>query len=233
MMNPICVDIETVAIADADTYLEPVSAPVNYKDEAKIAAYIAEERARQIDRAALDLDLNRIIALGIKEPGQPTFVMTEQDSGEAVMLNTLWDTWNGWAKRHAPMLVTFGGINFDVPVLLRRSLYLGIKAPYIQNDRYKHPQQIDLASILSMNGSLKMRGLQFFLQRFGYPGGGQDVTGKDIGQLYAEGNWQAIADHCRADVDGTAWLAERIGAVPKQKAGSVYEAFLADGVKTV
>jgi len=214
-MNPIILDIETVSIQDVDTYLEPVSVPSNYKDEAKIAAYIAEERQRQIDRAALDLDLNRIVALGLKEPDQPTFVMTEQDTSEVGMLTLLWETWAGYQNRQ-PMLVTFNGIGFDVPVLQRRSLYLGIKAPYLQNDRYKHPQQVDLQSILSDHGSRKYRSLAFYLQRFGYPKAGQDVSGKDIGQLYAEGRFDLIAQHCRMDVDATAWLAERIGAVPKR-----------------
>lgn len=217
-MNPITVDIETVAIADADTYLEPVSAPSNYKDPEKIAAYIAEERVRQLDRAALDLDLNRIIALGIKEPGQPTFVMTEHDTTEVQMLTLLWEQWGAYQNRQ-PMLVTFNGLKFDVPVLMRRSLYLNVKSPYLQRGRFKnqHPHILDLYTELSEDGNVPAKGLQFYLQRFGYPGGGQDVTGKDIRQLYADGNWQAIADHCREDVDGTAWLAERIGAVPKQQ----------------
>jgi hypothetical protein len=75
-------------------------------------------------------------------------------------------------------------------------------------------------SILSMNGAKTWRSLSFYLNRFGYPKAGQDVTGKDIASLYAAGEWAAIAEHCRMDVDGTAWLAERIGAVPKQVAVS-------------
>ena len=216
-MQPIVIDVECVAIADADTYLEPISAPSNYKDEAKISAYIAEERARQLDKAALDVDLGRIIALGMKEPGQDTFVMTEYDSSEGTMLNLLWEQWAAH-QRGNPMLVTFNGLGYDIPMLLRRSLYLGIKAPYIACDRFKHPQVIDLMAVLSMDGKLRMRGLQFYLQRFGYPASGQDMTGADVAKAYEAGDWTAIATHCRMDVEGTAWLAERIGMVPKQAA---------------
>lgn len=216
-MSPIVIDIETVAIPDADTYLPPASAPDNYKDPEKIAAYIRDARARQLEKASLDVDLGKVIALGIRTPDQPTFVMTESDTPEVHMLSLLWQTWHDWRDR-SPMLVTFGGLEFDVPFLLRRSLYLGVPAPYLSCDKYRHPQQIDLMSILSMQGKLTWRGLQFYLQRFGYPKAGTDITGAEIAQCYAEGNWAAIAEHCRNDVDATAWLGERIGAIPKRAA---------------
>ena len=212
-MQPIILDVESIGIPDVETYLEPVSAPANYKDPEKIAAYEREERTKQVERAALDVDLGQIICVGLHLPGFGTRVVSTQSMSEAAVLTMLW---NEWQSLDSPALVTFGGLNFDVPLLLRRSLYLGIKAPYISCDRYRHPQQIDLMAILSMDGKLKWRGLQFYLNRFGYPGAGPDITGADIADRYKAGDWAAIEQHCRMDVEGTKWLAERIGAIPKQ-----------------
>lgn len=213
-MDPIILDLETVAIDDVDTYLEPVSAPSNYKDAEKIAAYQRDERRRQAERAALDVDLARIIVLAVKLPDYSTQVLTVKDRTEGDILAWLWERWHSYGN---PRLVTFNGLGYDVPLLLRRSLYLGVSAPYISCDRYRHPEQIDLMAILSMDGKLKAHGLQFYLNRFGYPKAGPDISGADVAECYAKGEWAAIEAHARADVDGTAWLAERIGAVPKRQ----------------
>jgi hypothetical protein len=211
-MMPFVVDVETVAIEDVDTYLEPVSAPANYKDADKIAAYQAERRAELAERAALDIDLARIIALGIKRPGQETEVWTTERHHEAELLVRLWELWRTTSN---PRLVTFNGLNYDVPLLLRRSLYLGVSHPYIQCDRFRHPEVIDLLSVLSLDGKLKFHSLTFYLNRFGYDGLEPDISGKEVAAAYAAGDWPAIERHCRLDVDGTAWLALRTGAVPR------------------
>ena len=213
-MQPFVIDCETIGIPNAADYLEPVTAPSNYKKPEAIAAYIAEETPKQLERASLDIDLAQIICLGIQTPDGNTLVYRGDKVTEVEMLTWLWEMWNAhpWDER---IFVTFNGTSYDVPLLLRRSLYLGIKAPIIQCDRFKHPQIVDLMTSLNYGDIKKTHGLQFYLQRFGYPGGGQDVSGKDIAALHAAGDWDAIAEHCRADVDGTAWLARRINQMPQ------------------
>lgn len=213
-MQPIVIDVEAIGIPDVETYLEPVKAPENYKDPLKIAAYEVEERAKQIERAALDVDLARIIMIGIKADAAVDTLRCEDEKGERYALGVLWEQYY-----HSDCkLVTYNGLGYDLPLLLRRSLYLGIKTPYIQVDRFKHPQVIDLMAILSMDGKLKAHSLSFYLNRFGYPNGGPDITGADIAARYQVGDWAAIEQHCRMDVEATAWLAERIGAIPKRVA---------------
>ena len=212
-MNPIILDIETVAIDDADTYIEAVSAPSNYKSEEAIAKYVTEKRAELIEKAALDVDLLRIIALGVQLPGHTPRVLLARDMSESEMLSWLWEQWD--AQPFQRRLVTFNGLQYDIPALLRRSLYLGVHAPYIQCDRFKHPEVIDLMAMLSMDGKLKFHSLNFYLQRLAYPNGGPDITGAEIAARYAAGDWAAIEQHCRMDVEATKWLAERIGAIPK------------------
>ena len=215
-MQPFVIDVESVAIEGVDTYLEPVSAPSNYKSPDAIERYQVEKRKELVERAALDIDLARIIALGISRAGYATEVRTTEHTSESDVLAWLWEQWH---KVEYPdrTFVTFNGCSYDVPLLLRRSLYLGVKAPVIQCDRFKHPQVTDLMALLSMDGKLKLHSLNFYLQRFGYPKGGPDITGADIAERYAAGDWAAITRHCKLDVEGTKWLAERIGAVPKSQ----------------
>lgn len=217
-MQPIVIDVEAVAIADVDSYIEAVSAPSNYRDEAKIAEFIREKRRELAERAALDVDLARIVALGVQWPGCDAEVRIVRDTPEPVLLEWFWDYWAQHAQIGMPVLVTFNGLGYDVPLLLRRSLYLGVSAPHIQVDRFKHPNVIDLMASLSFDGKLKAHGLQFYLNRFGYPKAGPDISGADVAERYAAGDWDAIANHCRMDVEGTAWLAERIGVLPRRKA---------------
>lgn len=221
-MTPLIIDVEAVAIADVDTYLEPVSAPSNYKDEAKIAEYIRERRAELAEKAALDVDLARIIAIGMKwQDGRPADVYLLRDYSEDALLAFLWKQWNA-IRYEERQLVTFNGLGYDVPLLLRRSMYLDVPAPQIQCDRFKHPQVTDLMAILSMDGKLKYHGLQFYLQRFGYPKAGTDITGAEVAERYAAGDWDAIENHCRMDVEATAWLGERMGVIPKREPAGAF-----------
>ena len=69
----IIIDIETAALDDAASYLDlaEIKAPANYKDEAKIAAYVEAAKAEALNKAALDFDLARITAIGIKVDDGP------------------------------------------------------------------------------------------------------------------------------------------------------------------
>src|SRR3990167_9822779 len=58
-------DIETCPMPGCAEYLtDDIEAPANYKDPVKIAAYVAERRAKQIADAGLDLDLCEVVAIG-------------------------------------------------------------------------------------------------------------------------------------------------------------------------
>jgi DNA polymerase elongation subunit (family B) len=217
-MTHLILDVETVAIDGVETYLEPVSAPSNYKDPDKIAAYIADQQKAQAAKAALDIDLARIVAIGYRAitPGQTPIqdtLILKDEVQECRAIGLLWETFfSGYSPDDWAVTVTFNGLGFDLPLLLRRSLYLGIRAPKLQLDRYKHPNVIDLLDILSLQGRLKYHGLQFYANRFGI-GVPSDITGAEIAAAVAEGNWTAVEEHCTADVETTYALAKRMGVL--------------------
>jgi hypothetical protein len=222
-MRHLIVDLETAPIDDAATYVEPVSAPSNYKDEAKIAAYVAEKQGEQVSKCALDPDLCRIVALGSMRPDdvEPRVDICPSEVGEALALESFWRRMEPHSF-HAT-LVGFNLLNFDARILLRRSLYLGVKAPDLQVERWKHPQIEDLMLRLCWNDPYKAHSLSFYVNRFGLPAVDDDVTGADIGELVKAGDWPKVAQHCRADVLRTLYLARRLGVVSASAPAPVVE----------
>lgn len=203
----ICFDIETAPLPEAADYLvEPIEAPSNYKDMAKIAAYIEEKKAKQIDTCSLDPDLCRIVAVGmqVEDDREVYSVAAEAGKDEAAIIQWLWSHAEG---KH---LVGFNCIAFDLPVLLRRSLYLGIPAPLIFIDKYRHPDVTDLQQLLSFNGSMPWHGLDFYAKRLGCPVA-DTMDGSGIGLAVKEGRWDDIEAHVKADVQKTAFVAEKCG----------------------
>jgi hypothetical protein len=198
-------DLETVPLDEARDYLEAVEAPAHYKDPEKIAAYLAEHATEQLARCALDPDLCRIVAIGWwrEDEPEPT-ALTLADGTESEMLEQFW---RKAAGRH---YVGFNCVPFDLPVLLRRSLYVGVAAPALQVDRFRHTHITDLLQVLSHHGMLRYHSLGFYARRFGcdVPDG---LTGADIGQAVAEGRWRDVAGHVRADVEKTAGVAGKLG----------------------
>jgi predicted PolB exonuclease-like 3'-5' exonuclease len=214
-MRYIILDLESHAIADAATYLiELVEAPANWKDPVKIEQYIKDAKQAQLDKAALDIDLARIVCLGVADPAENGKVTTtlRDEREERVGVAHFFDTFYSKNPMDWPILVTFNGLGFDLPLLLRRALYLGVKAPNIQIDRYKHPHVIDLMAILNLDGRLKSHSLAFYCQRFGIQVDDEN-SGKDIAALIAADNWHAVECHCASDVQATYQLAKRMGVI--------------------
>lgn len=203
----VLLDIETVAIPNALDFLDQPNAPRNYKDPEKIRAYREEALLEEVGKAALDLDLCAVVAIGWQHEHElePT-VITRGDFTEEQLLVR---AWLAIAER-----VTVGKntLGFDLPVLLRRSLYLGIQAPPLILDKYRTPH-IDLQQRLSFNGAFKYRSLDFYCRRFGIsvPGPVDAISGKDIADCVSREDWATIATHCGSDVRKTGALAERMG----------------------
>ena len=210
MQNYLVFDTESYAIDGAASYMEPSQAPANYKDPAKIAEYIAQSNAEQLAKAALDVDLARIVAIGMND-GESTHVcLAKNEHEEAAILTAFWAKVNAEPR---PLLVGYNCLNFDLPLLTRRSLYLGVKVPRLQISRYRHDGIADMMQVLSFDGMLRYRGLQFFKKRFALDVPDDPYSGSGIAALVAAGDWDAVSAHCRLDTLTHAALAKRIGVI--------------------
>ena len=108
----------------------------------------------------------------------------------------------------------FNCLSFDLPVLLRRSLYLGVRAPMFSLNKYRPGSIVDLMQRLAYQGTLTCRSLEFYCTRFGIEVP-DAVTGAQIGGLVVAGEWSRVHDHVRADVAKTTALAQRIGVLTR------------------
>jgi hypothetical protein len=207
-------DVETSPIDGAKDFLEPISAPSTYKKPEAIEGYIQDATAAQLGKCALDPDLCRIVALGTYRSDEDYQVhLAESDAIEKAALEQFWDALGPYPY---PRLIGFNVLGFDLPVIIRRSQYLGVKTKPIQMGRYRHPDVDDLMTVLNFDGAIKTHGLQFYAKRFGVAVD-DPVSGKDIGALVQAGDWPAVTEHCRADLFTTAALARRLGVMSEQR----------------
>lgn len=211
-MSGLIVDLEAVAIERAEDYIEPVEAPSNYKDAEKIASYIKEATAKAVDRCALDPDLARIVALGCGDvEGNDAVMLCKDEAQEAAALRAFWGRVVNVAGA-VRTLVSFNGFGYDLPLLMRRSQYLGVEYPVLNIDRYRSPH-IDLMQRLTFNGAIKPHRLSFYASRFGYASADM-TTGADIAALVKAGNWEAVEAHNLSDLAITRFLAQKLRLIP-------------------
>jgi len=199
------VDIATAPIADAAQFHEPVSAPANYKDPEKIAAYVKEKEAEQTDRAGLDMDLCRITGIGTYLSNVPSLdvmvKLAKNESDERAMLSQLAGGLEGVT------LISFNGLKFDWPILMRRALYLGVSFPTISLDRFKS-NHIDLYAKLTNSGTLSGHSLRFYAARLGWLDLEKTLTGAEEAQVFQSGKWAELEASIRHDVTATVRLAQ-------------------------
>ena len=214
----VILDLETLPIPDVESYVEPVEAAKNLRDPEKIAADIERKQAEQVSKAALYPWTARILALGaIPTDGGPMVHLCQTDADERAALRWCWDVVvREDDTRFVRPIVGFNSRTFDLPVLMARSLLLGVDYPTLNLDRYRSPH-IDLMDRLTWYGAVPARSLKWFARRFGIVVD-DAVSGADVASLAAAGDWQAIVNHCLSDLRLTQGLAERMGII---KAGNV------------
>ena len=202
------VDIETAPLPDAasfaDTNLRP---PKNYKKAETIEAWKQDARAKALDRAALDPDLCRVVAIGVwPEGGSVEAEVARTPEEEHIMISKL------WALLRRGHIVGYNVIGFDLPVLLRRSLYLSVEhPPAFRLNKYRPSNNItDLMLQISFDGAMPYRSLRWYARRFGLATSADAIDGRDVPMLATLGQWDAVKAHVEDDVRLTGELASRI-----------------------
>jgi 3'-5' exonuclease len=110
-----------------------------------------------------------------------------------------------------PQLVTWNGRGFDLPVLLLRSLALGLTWPWYYRERdyryrYSEGGHLDLCDFLSDHGAARMTSLDGAARLIGLPGKGDGVDGSQVEGLFHAGQIETLRHYCLSDVTQTAFL---------------------------
>jgi len=185
-------DIETIARPGAEVLLPEPSAPSNYKDEAKIQAYIEEARAKQQEKMALDKRACEIVTIGWAAPSGAIHCEDRGARGsEADLLGRFWWT----IDTIGPIqLVGFNIYNFDLPIIMRRSCLLGVK-PTVQWRARKYQQEPVLDLMQEWVGWDGFCSLKDVCRECGIPE--PEGDGADVATMTPE---ERIA-HCKSDVE--------------------------------
>ena len=175
MENILFMDIETTANKKAIEFMPEPSAPSNYKDEAKIAAYIVEKKAESVSRAALDPDFGRIIAISYARgiTGFITVLTAKTEKEEGRIIEEFWEVASN------RLLCGYNVVAFDLPFLMRRSMELGITITNIPNlYKYRTDYVLDLMNILYNFANFKS--LKFVTRRYGIEDPLPEVCGEHV-----------------------------------------------------
>lgn len=119
-----------------------------------------------------------------------------------------------------PLLVTYNGRGFDLPVIVARCLRHGVvfrhyfQAPNVRY-RYSPAGHFDLMDYLSDFGAVRAVSLDTMAKLIGLPGK-VGVDGKDVGPLVHAGRLAEVEAYCLCDVIQTAALFLRVQLVRGQ-----------------
>ena len=118
--------------------------------------------------------------------------------------------WKGWRLYGRPVLVTYNGRGYDLPVLELAAFRLGVALPdwfnmdarsYEQNrNRYNTASHLDLMDVLGNFGAARVDGgLNLLSHVLGKPGKSV-ADGSEVEQMFRDGDVRRINDYCRHDV---------------------------------
>lgn len=208
LTNWLILDVASAPIPNAAEYVEgAIKAPSNYRDVDKIAEYIREKEAERVAMAATDIDLAVVTGASWRDDSGCEF-MSAVESGEAWIFKLLAQH----LQNHRPTIITFGGFNFDLPLLMRRARYLGVGFPALSLDHYKSPH-VDLCELLSDRNPQRRRPLSFYVKRLGWTDIVKPLSGAEEAQVPQTGRWDELAASLRHDVTATYRLACWLGLI--------------------
>lgn len=196
-------DIETVAGDNTNAYYrnKDYKAPSNYKDEAKIEAYVTERRLEDQRQAALYWWTGKVVCISLRPIAQPSLKpLTVVGDDELKVLTTVFDF---LAKDAGFTLIGKSSEFFDVPYLIGRAMAHDIG---IVDCLRPFRQVNDVDQIFGFSQAAGQRS-NLSDYAFGLRIDGKLGKGTDVGTWYTEailGNqdaWTKIRTYCEGDVE--------------------------------
>lgn len=208
-------DIETEALPEAEiAHLMPTfDAPSNYKDPEKIAANIADQKAKWLERAALSPLTGSVLAIGLKSKTSK-LGGNEWDGNECDLLTAFADYLNEFAfDGFESRLKGWNIRGFDIPFLITRGWKYGIKFPKWMTEKAAFGQPPFVEDLMDTFKAGDYRAPYVSLDtaaRFlGFDG--KLGSGKDFAKLYHSDKAAALA-YLRRDVELLEEIDRRINA---------------------
>jgi predicted PolB exonuclease-like 3'-5' exonuclease len=181
----------------------------------KQVGYVMQTRQRELTGSEfLSLEQQRVVAISVAmrtRDGFRAWSLGEPDSPEAELVQRFFDG----IGRYSPVLVSWNGSAFDLPVLTYRALRHQLQAARYwelgegdQSFRFNnylgrfHCRHIDLMDVLSGYQGRSRVSLDRMAQLLGLPGK-LGMSGEAVWDAWLEGRIAEIRDYCETDVVNT------------------------------
>ncbi len=162
----------------------------------------------------------RLKRLGVV--GDPSGGTGTADERERALL----EDFSRFVGRARPVLVTYNGRSFDLPVIALRSLCHAVSLGWYYREsstRYRYSEQghLDLCDWLADHGATRSGSLDAIARLIGLPGK-VGVDGSQVEGLYRDGQLASVQTYCLADVAQTALLFLRFRLLQGQLTPEAY-----------
>lgn len=210
--NPVLVfDIETVTALKAGRQLYQLDLSDDDASQA-LAKIRRQESGTDFPRLPLH-EVVCISGLWIDEDKFQLFSWTQEQYSEKEILQKFISIF----RKKSPVLVSWNGAQFDLPVIMYRSLYYGLSAPELfeqgdwnsqkRHNNYQnryHPRHTDLMDVLAGFNLRNVQKLDDVAQILGYPGK-RGISGYHVADYVKNAQWLNLSSYCESDVLNT-WL---------------------------
>lgn len=211
-------DIETIPSQSPEVHAriaETIKPPSTYKKAETIAAWEQNEKPSAIKEAiaktALDGSVGHVCCVGFACDDNPaTHRMMIDGLDEKDTIRAFLDTADSWVPSYGSVtIIGHNVVNFDIRFLWQRAIVLGIRMPlwFPRDPKPWGNEAFDtMTAFAGQRGTIGLDRLSLAL---GMDGKGE-IDGSMIGDLWAAGEHEKIASYCRADVDRTRKIHQRM-----------------------
>ena len=199
--KPITFDLETIADKSVIPLLPAVEADSRLKDPAKIKANIKEKQEKQIANMGLNPTTARICCFGWHDGKKTSSLLLKDESmpSEKALLQNVWDILAG-----GDHFVTFNGNEFDVPMLLMRSLINRVRPSVkIHTKKYTIVNHTDVRAVLSNWNAFAQGTLDFYSRLLLGKSPKDDLDGSMVQDAWNMELYDDIVKYCEDDCTAT------------------------------
>ncbi|HEU0037232.1 MAG TPA: ribonuclease H-like domain-containing protein [Kofleriaceae bacterium] len=163
----------------------------------------------------------RLKQIGVLGDAPPSAGTTADDRERALLVEL-----STAIGRRKPVLVTYNGRSFDLPVIAQRSLCHAVPIGWYYRERgiryrFSEDGHLDLCDWLADHGATRAGKLDQVARLIGLPGK-VGIDGSQVEGLYQAGDLAAIQTYCLADVAQTALLLLRFRLLQAQLSVEAY-----------
>lgn len=215
-MSYLYLDIETIP-AQSDEARERVAAsvkpPAQMKKADTIAAWEKDQKAAAVEEAIAKTSLSGAyghvccVGFAFDDEAAQTVSWPLQHKDEEEALRYLASFLS--VGNRIPTVVGHNVANFDIRFLWQRAMVLGVTMPrWFPRDPKPWSNEV-FDTMTAFAGAREFISMDALCAALGIEGKA-DVDGSMIGQMFANGEHQAIADYCRQDVERTRKIHRRM-----------------------